>query len=72
MIRLRILPPYPEEAEIGSVWVVLPGKSSERYEVEGVEITGPVPGAKARRVLDQLQFTFEKLGFVIIVETDYP
>lgn len=71
-IRIGFLPPYPEDEEIGSVWVVLPGRSAEDYESHGTEITGPLPGPKARHVLDRLRTTFEGLGFTVVVETDYP
>jgi hypothetical protein len=72
MMRLGVVPPYPEEEEVGSVWVVLPGRSVDEYEAEGIEITGPVPGAKARLVLDRLRATFEGLGFAVVTVTDYP
>lgn len=72
MIRLGFVPPYPEEDEMASVWLVLPGRSADNYEAEGIEIIGPVPGSKARHVLDRLRVAVEGLGFVVVTETDYP
>lgn len=72
MIRFGFVPPYPTEDEIGSVWVVLPGRSPDDYESEGINISGPLPGAKARHVLDALRVTFEQLGFTVATETDFP
>ncbi len=70
-IRIGLVPPYPEDKEIGSVWAVLPGQSPDDYE-SGTEITGPLPGPKARHVFDRLRTTFERLGFTVVVETDHP
>ena len=72
MIRLGFVPPYPDEEEIGSVWVVPQGKSNDDYENEGIEVTGPLPGATARQVMDRLRLVFESLGFTVVTETDYP
>jgi hypothetical protein len=71
-IRIGLVPPYPDEEEIGSVWVVLPGRSADEYESEGTDVTGPLPGARARRVIAALQTCFEQIGFTVVIETDYP
>ena len=72
LIRVGFLPPFPDEDEVGSVWVVLPGRSADDYETEGTDVTGPLPGAKARHEQDRLRATFEAAGFTVVVETDYP
>ena len=70
-IRLGLVPPYPEEEEVAAVWVVGPGGSAENYEA-GTDVTGPLPGARARHVLGALETLFQQLGFETAVETDYP
>jgi hypothetical protein len=71
LIKLGFVPAYPNEEEIGSVWVVL-GNSTDDYETEGIEVTDPLPGTTARRVLERLRLAFESLGFTVVTETDYP
>ena len=72
LIKFGLVPPYPDEEEIGSVWVVLQGNSTDDYESEGIDVTGPLSGATARQVLDRLRLAFESLGFTVVTETDYP